>query len=108
MKKVLLTLLIPTVVGREQEFERLRQKLQRISGEDGILGNVQLQSRKDNKGMTIGEKRELLYSNAAGLYSWQIDDDDDVSEDSIKLILEAISQNPDCITFQEHINIDGK
>lgn len=62
----------------------------------------------DNKEMTIGEKRELLYKGAKGEYCWQIDSDDDISEDAIGLILEAIKQEPDCITFEEYVNIDGR
>ena len=59
--------------------------------------------------MTIGEKRELLYKEANGLYSIQLDDDDQLSRNAIELILEAIKSNPevDCVTFEEYIEIDG-
>jgi len=65
---------------------------------------------RDNKEITIGEKRERLYKYSSGLYSWQIDDDDDIADNAIELILNAIKSNPDadCITFEEYIDIDGK
>lgn len=62
----------------------------------------------DNKEMTLGEKREWLYKYANGEYSWQIDSDDLISEDAIQLILNAIELQPDCITFQEHCEMNGK
>jgi hypothetical protein len=57
--------------------------------------------------MTIGEKREWLYSMASGLYSWQIDDDDSISSDALQEIIDAVEEGPDCITFQEACTIDG-
>lgn len=122
MTQPLLSILIPTVVGREKEYDKLFGKLRmlgkciigdltqknihRCEGRDG----VELISLKDNKEMTIGEKREKLYQMATGTHSWMIDDDDDIAPNAIQLILEAIRSNPDvdCITFEEHINIDGK
>ncbi len=75
-----------------------------------IKGDCEIIYLKDEKQLTIGQKRAMLYSRATGIYSWQIDDDDDIADNAIKLILEAIESNPevDCITFEEHIDIDGK
>lgn len=62
----------------------------------------------DNKEMTIGEKRELLYRGAKGLYSWQLDSDDDISDNAIDKILNRLAiYSPDCVTFQEHCMING-
>lgn len=124
MSQPLLSILIPTVVGREVEFHRLSERLypqiKKYWIDNPFLkkgeGCIDVQYDCDNKETTIGEKREFLYSVAKGLYSWQIDDDDDISDNAIELILDAIkvhelnlpSKNIDCITFEEHINIDGK
>lgn len=107
MKNPLLSILIPTVVGREKEIRKLISVLNK---QDAYENGVQILVKQDDKEMTIGEKRELLYNMSSGLYSWQIDDDDLISDNAIELILEAIKSNPDvdCITFEEHINIDGK
>lgn len=102
-----LSILIPTVIGREVEFTKLKNKLDRIT--EGLPPTlVEVQVIIDNKKMTIGEKREKLYKKANGIWSWQIDDDDDIADNSIQLILQAIGQEPDCITFQERCDINGK
>lgn len=112
MSKPLLSILIPTVFEREYLCNLLLQKLGskiiNLSGVDKFAVNVIREV--DNKEMTIGEKREGLYQKSTGLFSWQIDDDDDIADNAIQLILEAIKSNPevDCITFEEHIDIDGK
>lgn len=121
MTQPLLSVLIPTVVGREKQFSELLSKLAQM-GEfhngtmgvdliiDGISNNeVEVLSLKDNKEITIGEKRENLYKLANGLYSWQIDDDDLIAPNAIELILNAIKNNPEvpCITFREKCMMNG-
>lgn len=106
MSKPLLSILIPTVVGRENEYDKLLSTLMnQYSG-----GEVDVFYIKDNKELTIGEKREKLYQSAKGLFSWQIDDDDSIAPDAIKLILDAIKSNPDicCITFAENCMMNGE
>lgn len=114
---ILLSILIPTVVGRESELKRLLTNIHTQAGKyydprTVKKGEQLVEVREycDNKEITIGEKREELYKCAHGLYSWQIDDDDDIAPNAIELILEAIRSSPDvdCITFEEHIDIDGK
>lgn len=103
MKQPLLSILIPTVVGREKEFKALVDLLaKQYSGLE-----VEIAHLIDNKEMTIGEKRERLYQHAFGKYSWMIDDDDSVAPGSIHLVLAAIKENPDCITFRENCMING-
>lgn len=112
MSKPLLSILIPTVFEREYLCNLLLQKLGskiiNLSGVDKFAVNVIREV--DNKEMTIGEKREGLYQKSTGLFSWQIDDDDDIADNAIQLILEAIKSNPDvdCITFEENCMMNGK
>lgn len=125
----LLSILIPTIEGREESFNRLLYhcicnrgltdlptypyEVNIVNADHGMryatLANLPIEviGIKDDKKMTIGEKRNLLYQRASGEYSWQIDDDDEIATNSISKILEAIKQNPDCITFQEKCIIDG-
>lgn len=124
---IILSILIPTVEGRYDQWHSLITKIFSLSGLDRGCGQVvktkdycmnywqsncevELISCYDNKVISIGEKRELLYKEATGKYSFMIDDDDDISEDAIDLILEAIKNNPDvdCVTFQEHCLLYGK
>ncbi len=108
MNKPLLSILIPTTLDRFNEYNQLIKRLYSIYpnlSKDGIVEEITDHAGKE---MTIGEKREGLYKYANGIYSLQIDDDDDIADDAIGLILEAIKQEPDCITFEEYVNIDGR
>ena len=71
---------------------------------------VELIVYNDQKVITIGEKREKLYDYSLGLFSWQIDSDDDIADNAIELILNAIRSNPEipCITFKERCMINGQ
>jgi glycosyltransferase involved in cell wall biosynthesis len=106
----LLSILIPTVVGRESEFFYLRNKLESqrkaIKGPFGF-DPFEILFFIDNKEMTIGEKRTRLYHMASGKYSVQIDDDDSISDDALWTILGMLPQNADCITYQERCDING-
>ncbi len=106
MSQPLLSILIPTTPERQVEFDRLLDRLEILSA--GY--NVKIISDDTGKHMTIGEKRERLYKAANGLYSWQIDSDDDIADNAIDLIMAAIKNNPgvDVISFEEYCNMDGK
>lgn len=71
--KIKLSILLPTVVGRESLFEGLRNELfaQTIG-----RTNVELIVEKDNKEISIGKKRQRLLEKARGEYVVFIDDDD--------------------------------
>jgi hypothetical protein len=110
MTQLLLNILIPTVIGREKEFAKLSSKIEDIIMGGNLTNEVRLISLKDNKQNPIGYKREELYKMASALYSWQIDDDDDIADNAIQLILEAIKSNPEipCITFKERCIMNGE
>lgn len=118
-----LSILIPITPDRKEMIQPLLAKIGFSIGMFYFIDNgswvskmtddkneIELILSQDNKELTIGEKRENLYKMATGLYSWQIDSDDSISDNAIQLILEAIKNNSevDCITFEEAINIDGK
>ena len=129
MKQPLLSILIPTVTGRYEPFGELISTILKqldtsstmttvlnkppctlIEFNHGKSDIVEIIFALDEKQMTIGEKREELYKYANGLFSWQIDDDDDIADNAIELILETIKSNPEipCITFKEKCLINGE
>lgn len=124
MTNPILSILIPTVYGREQELQRLLSVLSKqltpgnyCTSRTGYYEYAVSYSRifpveviylKDNKQVTVGEKREKLYQMADGVYSWQIDDDDSIAEDAISKILFAAEKEPDCITFLERCLMNGR
>lgn len=108
MSQPLLSILIPTTIERHEQWHILTTKINsHQSVKDGLVEEI---SDHAGKEMPIGEKREKMYKYANGLYSWQIDDDDDIAEDAIERILDIIkvANNPDCITFQELCFINGE
>lgn len=120
----LLAILIPTALDRTSETEHIYKVISVQCGgvdktvkiiDEGITwthvvfkNGVYLIICSDDKSLTIGEKRGLMYSESPGVYSWQIDSDDDISDDAIDKILTAAIQDADCITFQEHCEMDGR
>jgi hypothetical protein len=109
MSQPLLSILIPTTPERQVEFDKLSQRIAALSA-NYFFDIVEIVTDSTGKHMTIGEKRERLYKAANGLYSWQIDDDDDIADNAIQLILEAIKSNPEipCITFRERCMMNGE
>lgn len=121
----LLSILIPTVTGREESFHKLIDFLLSQCKPATVFMNVvqvmqepfyeveqevEIIIYKDNKEISIGEKRNELYKRAHGKFSWMIDDDDWTHYEAIKLIIDAIKSNPDadCIGFKELCIYNGK
>lgn len=107
-----LSILIPTIEERKEQCSKLLERLNKLSEPYGEY--VEIISICDNKEMSIGEKRQLLHESASGDYIFSLDDDDDIDDDFIPLIFNALCADiddlfiPDCITFEERINIDGR
>jgi hypothetical protein len=120
-----LSILIPTTPDRKNDVEKLLECISRqyylpqtSHWEDkglsakrywGRLSQVEVVVFADDRVMTIGEKRELLYKEANAPFSWQIDSDDLIADNAIELIFAAIASNPliPCITFKESCMING-
>jgi glycosyltransferase involved in cell wall biosynthesis len=98
-----LSILIPTVVGREEKLERLLS----ILNSQGEFPSVEILIEKDNKEISIGSKRQELLEKAKGEYVSFIDDDDEVSDDYISQILKAIEYNHDAIGFKIECTFNG-
>jgi len=125
MSQILLSILIPSTPDRRKDLSKL---LDCISEQEytrtvdmfdigelncsryyDLLCPIEILVFEDKKTMTIGEKRELLYKNAKGTHSIQVDSDDLLAPNAIDLILQAIKENPDvdCITFEERCQMNG-
>jgi glycosyltransferase involved in cell wall biosynthesis len=102
---MILSILICTLEKRAVMFNSLIQKLKsQINDEVEILFDC------DNGEKIIGKKRNDLLQRATGDFVVFIDDDDEISEDYVYLILNAIKKNPDvdCIGIQGVISFDGQ
>lgn len=109
MSQPLLSIMVPLTPDRREFFTELRNIIIGQIFDCNAQEEVEFTFKEDNKEMTIGEKRELMYKEALGKFSWQIDSDDSISKDAIKKILIACKStlNVDSITFQEHCIMDG-
>ncbi len=101
-----LSILIRTIVGREDKFERLSHKLhtQRALTKNfnWQYTEVEILHEKDNKQTSVGAKAQRLIERATGDFVCFVDDDDDVPDYYIAELLNAIDNNPDidCIGFK--------
>jgi hypothetical protein len=102
-----LSILIPTVTGREEKLQRLRDilipQMEAINKEAEI---VEIIIAKDNKEISIGRKRHKLIEQAKGEYIVFVDDDDTVSSDYINQILKNLGA--DAIGFLIDCYYDGE
>lgn len=99
---------IPYTQERELQVKCLLDEFNRQIKEYGLAEYVELMIDGTGKEMSIGEKRQSLYQKSNGIYTVQWDSDDWISEDGLPDIIIALKQNPDCVTYQEWVDIDGK
>jgi hypothetical protein len=107
---ILLSILIPTLVSRDAEFQRLTAKLFGQIDRHQLHGRVEILSFRDNKQHTVGAKRNQLLDEARGRFVAFIDDDDDVDDEYIPLVCDIIERYPDidCIGFRGQITWGGQ
>lgn len=99
---MILSLLIPTMQSRSALLSVLLQELERQ------IADRQVEILVDKSDGTTGAKRNRLLQLASGKYIAFIDDDDAVSHRYIDLILEAVKDNPDCLSLIGVMTTNGK
>lgn len=105
----LLSIQIPTVVGREKQFNRLYNRLFDEIEEYDLGADVEVIYCRDNKEMSIGVKRQLLLDKCDAVYFVQIDDDDDVRRRYVHDVVKILRMyTPDCIGYLEQCIINGQ
>jgi glycosyltransferase involved in cell wall biosynthesis len=97
----LLNILICHTPGREEFLHRLLNIL------NPQVNNDVLVIIDDNPIANIGAKRNNLLSLANSKYIAFIDDDDRVSDNYIKLLMEGIEKDVDCCSLVGEITFDG-
>lgn len=105
---MILSILICTLPNRRSMFEVLYGKvlLQLALCNSTNLVEVLWD---DSTNIPTGRKRNMLIDKSKGDFIVFIDDDDEISDDYISSILEAINKNPnaDCIGLEGYITFDG-
>lgn len=98
-----LSILICSLNSRSEKLERLMRILApQIDDSVEIITNI------DNGELKIGAKRNELVRKSQGEYISFVDDDDLVSEDYVRKILNAIVEKPDCCGIQGIITFQGQ
>ncbi len=105
---MILSILIPTIIGREKQFNELEDFLQWQVSLASLWDKVEIKSICDNKELSIGAKRNQLLELATGEYCVMIDDDDTVHFQFVERIVNSLQGNPDCLGYKELCLYDGK
>jgi glycosyltransferase involved in cell wall biosynthesis len=105
---MILSILICTLPSRREMFQSLYGKIIGQISACGAEYEVEV-LWDENTNITTGRKRNYLIDMAKGTFIVFIDDDDEVSEDYVESILNAIKENPqvDCIGMAGYITFDG-
>lgn len=102
-----LSILIPSLYNRAGMLLSLLGSLEQQINDNGVAAEVELLVELDSGEKSIGEKRNTLLQKAKGDYLCFVDDDDSVSIDYIKLVMEGIKTNPDCCSLNGLITFNG-
>lgn len=105
---MILTIAIPTIVTRQDKFNRLIDRIAAQITYYGYGKEVEVISECDNKEISIGKKRDNLIRKANGDYIVMIDDDDTIANNYILVVVNALSKAPDCIGYLERIKHSNK
>jgi len=88
-----------------KSLDMLFSQYEKLSGID--KNEVEILFLVDNKKISVGEKRNKLISISQGEYYVFCDDDDRISDDYIKTLLDATYSNKDAICFNAEVTING-
>lgn len=104
-----LSILIPTIHTRRNTFlprilEQLYSQYDKLT--ESEQKQVEILVLMDNKTLVLGDKRNSLIELAQGKYVSFVDDDDRVSDDYIKSILDATNEDNDTITFNSEVRLN--
>lgn len=102
-----LSILTPTIPGRERQAARLQEEVIRQVHAGSFDFQVEHLILSDNRTRTIGAKRQALADIARCEYIAFVDDDDDVSDDYVSELLTAIKTGADVITFRQRAFYNG-
>lgn len=105
-----LSILTPSVPSRiDKSLKPLMDKIEKQIKNNNLEMKVEHIIHIDNRVRTIGRKRDNLVQSAIGQYVAFVDDDDDISDDYVLELVNAIKNNPpvDVITFKQNCFIEN-
>jgi hypothetical protein len=106
--KPILSILTPTIPGREKQLHALQTRIEAQSSGRKISGQVEHLILSDNRTRSIGAKRQALLDIARGQYIAFVDDDDDIADRYVEELLTAAASGADVITFLQGATYNGQ
>ena len=100
---MILSILTPTIPGREKQLQALQQKIEAQIGGQAVEHLILC----DNRKRSIGAKRQALLDIARGQYIAFVDDDDDIADSYVEELLKATVSSADVITFRQRAIYNG-
>ena len=110
MSKYLVSILIPTLLERKDKFAELLEKIEKQIKENQLEDLVEILSICDNRNIKLSEKRNRMQQMAQGQYFMHLDDDDTISEDYLKTVIDEIKKldkEVDVITYDQFCKVNG-
>jgi glycosyltransferase involved in cell wall biosynthesis len=102
---MILSILTPTIPGREKQLKSLQASIEEQIGQHAVEHLI----LSDNRKRSIGAKRQALLDMARGQYIAFVDDDDDIADTYVEELLKAASRHsPDVITFLQGATYNGQ
>ena len=95
LNSMILSVLIPTLENRREQFHYISERLASQIRAESAEALVEVLAERDDGGQSLGAKRNALIQRARGRFVAFVDDDDDVSDDYINKICEAICRRED-------------
>ena len=107
MNNVKLTIGIPTLPNRMKKY--LDPLYTKLLSQIGDSKDIEVLALMDNRIMSVGKKRTLLFANASGKYTCIIDDDDDVTDDFVATLRSVINDDldVDVICYDQDADMNG-
>lgn len=108
----ILSILIPTIPSREEQFDRLYNQVKRQSDFIAVNWNERVEILFDDSpryldgGLSIGKKREALVQSALGKYLCLLDDDDTIAPNYLQVLVKLCQQRKDVCTFRNISKLD--
>lgn len=110
---ILLSILVPTIPERNEQFTKLYNELMRQKTEfetfHDTLGRVEVLVNSEKRfldgGLSIGKKREALVKDAEGKYLCFLDDDESIAPNYLETLMRLCTTDQDVCSFQAMVKL---
>ena len=106
----LISILIPTLIERRDEYNTMIQGLYDQIDKHGLKDKVEIISICDNRSISLCEKRNMMQKLSSGKYFVHLDDDDEFSCDYCETIIdhiEGLQSDCDIIGYNQLAKVNG-